>query len=285
MRGIKDVAICAIGRRENRYAREWVEHYLKMGVSKIFIYDNGFVDEERLADVIGDIEKVEIYDWRNRPNAQNAAYTDCYARHGNNYAWIGFFDFDEYLRIGNRRSLPNLLNLYKAADCVLVNWRLFTDNGLTHYDPRPLKERFTEVMPINKKVKYDDSEENTHVKSFIRGGLGEVHFSKNPHSPEFRDNLKCVNSENQPVRCGAFVSPFTHKVMRLDHYWTKTAEEWIGTKLMRGFPSGNTYMDNFIKAQERYFFAVNERTPEKEAIIRDGIQRVIDNFDNIVAHR
>ena len=44
-------------------------------------------------------------------------------------------------------------------------------------------------------------------------------------------------------------------------------------------------MDNFIKAQERYFFAVNERTPEKEQILRDGIQKVIDNFENMVAHK
>ena len=73
--------------------------------------------------------------------------------------------------------------------------------------------------------------------------------------------------------------------MRLDHYWTKTAEEWITNKLTRGFPSGSTYMDNFIRAQERYFFNVNERTPEKEQILRDGVQKVIDNFENMVAHK
>ena len=45
MRGEKKIAICAIGRNENRYAREWVEHYRKIGVSKIFVYDNYFGDE------------------------------------------------------------------------------------------------------------------------------------------------------------------------------------------------------------------------------------------------
>ena len=34
------VAVCAIGRLENRYAVEWVEHYNALGVDKIFIYDN-----------------------------------------------------------------------------------------------------------------------------------------------------------------------------------------------------------------------------------------------------
>ena len=286
MRGIKKVAICAIGRNENRYAVEFVEHYKKIGVSKMFIYDNYFGDEEPLANTLKkfvDSGFVEITPLPDRKAMQCRAYEHCYKHHGDEYAWIGFLDFDEYLRWEGKKKVETMFQQYNGADCVLVNWRLFTDNGLVHYDPRPLKERFTEVMPVEKHVKYAEREENTHVKCFIRGGLGEVHFGKNPHSPS--DNIRFVNTENQPVRCGAFVSPFTHKVMRLDHYWTKTAEEWITNKLMRGFPSGNTYMENFIKAQERYFFAVNERTPEKEQILRDGIQKVIDNHENMVFDR
>ena len=49
MRGIKKVAVCAIARNENRYAVEWVEHYKKIGVSKIFIYDNYFGSETPIA--------------------------------------------------------------------------------------------------------------------------------------------------------------------------------------------------------------------------------------------
>ena len=55
--------------------------------------------------------------------------------------------------------------------------------------------------------------------------------------------------------------------MRLDHYWTKTAEEWMDVKLSRGYPSPTTYLDKFMQQQANYFFAVNERTPEKEAIV------------------
>lgn len=157
-----------------------------------------------------------------------------------------------------------MFSKYTDCDCVLVNWRLMTDNGLVHYDPRPLKERFTEIMPLDTKVKYDFPE-NNHVKSFVRGGLGEIHFSRNPHTPS--DSIKCVNSEGKRVPCSAF-TPYTHKVMRIDHYWTKTAEEWMTNKLARGFSSGRTYIEKFMTKQEEYFFKVNERTPEKEVIIR-----------------
>lgn len=271
LRGITKVAICAIGRNENPYAVEWVEHYKKMGVSKLFIYDNWFGDETPLAETLKDYVDegfVEITPVPNVKDAQCRCYEDCYHKHKNEYAWIGFLDFDEYLRYNARYSrikTEKMFARFKDADCVLINWRLMTDNGLVHYDPRPLKERFTEAMPLDTKVKYDFPE-NNHVKCFVRGGLSDIHFGVNPHSPS--DRLKCVNSEGKPVPNSAFVSPYTHKVMRIDHYWTKTAEEWMTNKLARGFSSGRTYIEKFMTKQEEYFFKVNKRTPEKEAIIK-----------------
>ena len=278
--GIKAVAVCCIQRREERYLPEFVDHHLLMGVAHIFIYDNGRGDEPAPQ---FDDDRVTVINWRDKDNAQCEAYAHCYRQHGHEYAWIGFIDVDEHVQVRQGETLTGYLAAMAAmkADVVLLNWRVMTDNGLTHYDPRPLKERFKEVMPLNQKVKYDWPE-NDHVKCFVRGGLGDVEF-RSPHHPETR--IKCVNVSGKEVKNCAFVQPFDHSVMRLDHYWTKTAEEWIGTKLMRGFPSGTTYMDNFIKAQERYFFAVNERTPEKEQILRDGVQAVADNHENMVYSR
>jgi hypothetical protein len=56
-------------------------------------------------------------------------------------------------------------------------------------------------------------------------------------------------------------------IMRIDHYWTKTAEEWMDVKLSRGYPLPTTYLDKFMQQQANYFFAVNERTPEKEEFV------------------
>ena len=269
MRGVKKVAICAIGRNENRYAVEWVEHYQQIGVSKIFVYDNYFGNEEPLANTLKKYVKsgfVEIIDIHDRPDLQCRAYEHCYKNHGNEYAWIGFLDFDEYLRWEGTKNIEAMFDAYKTGDCLLVNWRLFTDNGLVHYDDRPLKERFTEIMPPDTHVKYNWPE-NDHVKCFVRGGLGEVRFI-GPHCPEVKN---CINTKGEPAQKSAFCRPYDHSIMRLDHYWTKSAEEWIGTKLARGFASGHNYLENFMKVQEAYFIAVNQRTPEKEAIIRGEV--------------
>jgi hypothetical protein len=266
MRGVKKIAVCAIGRNENRYAVEWVEHYKAIGVSKIFVYDNYFGDETPLADTLKKYVNsgfVEITDIHDRPDLQCRAYEHCYKHHGNEYAWIGFLDFDEYLRWDGTENIEEKFSRYQEGDQILINWRLFTDNGLTHYDPRPLKERFTEVMPIDTHVKYDFPE-NDHVKCFVRGGFGEIRFI-GPHVAELND---CRNTRGEHTPKSAFVKPFDHSIMRLDHYWTKTADEWMHTKLARGFASGHTYIENFMRQQEAYFFAVNKRTPIKEAILK-----------------
>ena len=265
MRNDNSVALCVIGRNENRYAREWVVHYAKLGVKKIFVYDNWFDGETPLAETLKEFVQsgfVEIFDLPNRMDMQIRAFNHCYKHHGNEYGWIGFLDFDEFLRWKGRKKIETMFKAYDHADCVLVNWRIMTDNGLTKYDPRPLAVRFTKPMPLDRHVKYDFPE-NNHVKCFVRGGMGDVTF-QNPHFPH--TPMTCVNAKGEHVQQGPFV-PYEHSVMRIDHYWTKTAEEWRNVKLKRGFATGRKYDQQFMEKQTDYFFAVNERTAEKELIL------------------
>ena len=46
------VALCTMGKLENRYANEFVEYHLKLGVDHIFIYDDNDPNTERIIDVI-----------------------------------------------------------------------------------------------------------------------------------------------------------------------------------------------------------------------------------------
>ena len=93
-----DIALCCIGRRENRYAREFVAHYQRIGFDKIFICDNNCSGEERFEEVVGDyIEKgfVQVLNYRDMPGIQCKAYSDVYKKYGKQFKWIAFFDFDE----------------------------------------------------------------------------------------------------------------------------------------------------------------------------------------------
>ena len=253
------VAVCAIGRLENRYAVEWVEHYNALGVDKIFIYDNNRVDDgELFQDVLQPYIEAGFVEITYFEGLQRDAYEKCYRDHSDEYDWIGFFDFDELVDFANvRMTIPVWIDQYNA-DVVCLNWQVMTDNGLTHYDPRPMKERFTEGTG-------EDFGINHHVKSFVRGGLEGVTFC-DPHIPTTPE-LVCVNVLGERIEQKAIQPKVIHSVARLLHFNTKTAEEWM-EKVSRGWTrvTGLSYKQRKEHAIE-YFFSINERTAEKEAIL------------------
>ena len=74
------VCICTIGKKENLYVREYVDYYKKLGIDKIFIYDNNNKSDEKFDLVIKDyIENgfVEIVDIRGKEAPQFEAMEDC----------------------------------------------------------------------------------------------------------------------------------------------------------------------------------------------------------------
>lgn len=252
-----NIALCVIGRYENKYAREFVYHYKALGFDKIYIYDNNFGNEEHFEQID---PIVEIVDWRDRENAQKPAYEDCYAKHNKEYEWIAFFDFDEFLVIESGEDIHAFMQRYNGFDCLLINWMVMTDNNLVYYDPRPMMERFTEPMPYDKHVSYNKPE-NNHVKCIVRGGLGHITF-KNPHRPLTK--MRCCNTKAQQCLQKTFL-PYDFSIAYIKHFTTKTIEEWLNNKVVRGYPNGCT-MELREKAIEK-FFQRNERTKEKEAFM------------------
>ena len=147
------VALVAIGRLENKYAKEFVSHHLKLGFDKIIISDNNHDGEESFDKVLKTYitkKQVEIIDWRNREHDQCHAYRDCYIRYGNDYQWIGFFDFDEHLKLTTAKNIKEVLNGIDA-DCVSLSWRTMSDNNLVVYSAGTLEKRFTQPAPAGTK--------------------------------------------------------------------------------------------------------------------------------------
>jgi hypothetical protein len=86
------VCLCTIGKKENLYATEFVEHYKKIGYDKIFIYDNNDIDDEKFEDVLNrqiSMNFVEIINYRGyrgkRQSPQSEAFVDCYEKNKNKY--------------------------------------------------------------------------------------------------------------------------------------------------------------------------------------------------------
>ena len=254
-------AVIAIGRGENLYAREFVQHYKNLGFANVIIVDNNYGDEERFDDVLQDYidDGYVIIErgWRGRKKCQMQAYTYLYNKYKNDYDWIAYFDFDEFLILNNHSTIGEFLSEFpNDAQVVLVNWLIMTDNNLVKYDPRPLMERFTQPMPIEKCVQYQFPD-NCHVKSILRGGMDDISFTWNPHTTA--NKLRAYTASKVVTNNHPFQN-IDYRSAYLMHFTTKTAEEYCD-KLRKGVPTDNH--EDFLRVYAGRFFKYNEMTEEK----------------------
>lgn len=275
----KKVLLCAIGKLENHYIREWVEYHKNLGFNNIVLYDNNDPDGEYFEDVIGDyIESgyVILKNWRGRNLAQVPAYNDCYRLYNGKYDWIAYWDIDEFIQFEKAKTIQEFLSLSKFNDaqCIRIGWKQYTDNGLVSVinDNYSIK-RFKEVLDAEwcckhkKPVQYHISA-NTQAKSIIRTGIKNFHVT----SPHCFLNVATVNAIGEKADNRVQLGKYT--VWRgawLNHYRFKTIEEYVTKKMVRLWPT--TYLNGGKDGLTLdFFFKFNEKTPEKIKLAERLIQ-------------
>lgn len=263
------VAICAIGKNENLYIKEWVEYYKGIGVDKIFLYDNNDKEDgEHFEDVISDYINdgfVELINVRGKKVWQLIAYQDCYDKHKKEYDWFGFFDIDEFITFENMSSIKDFLSdkRFSSYDMIHVNWLVYGDDGQVHYEPRDVRERFINPAQCLDFVKDYEFPENCHVKSLIRGNR-DVEWANTPHTPS--NPLKCCDVLGREVDSQSpIIDPYVITRCWIRHYYTKTIEEWVTNKMKRGWPDRTEEVSK-SKDMIKDFFEINDATDEKKDI-------------------
>ena len=89
------VVLCCMAKNEHLYINDFVNHYVKLGFDRIYIYDNDDTDKPFIGDYITNYEKVEIIDKRGivKPKLQQECYTTFYHEH--DFDWVFYCDVDE----------------------------------------------------------------------------------------------------------------------------------------------------------------------------------------------
>ena len=264
-----------MGKKENLYAREIIEHYKKLGFDKFIIVDNNEPNTQKFSDVLQDFineDLVEIIDMMGKILNQGKTYQFLYEKYKNKCQWLNFFDSDEFLVLnpqnGKNISIQEYLNnpRFDKCEAILINWLMYSDNGLLHYDNRTLFERFTEP---------EDNDQNKFVKSIVRGGLNKTIFGykKSGHFPGINFNLWDSSGNTSKNYRDVFIPP-VYKLAKLIHFSTKSTEEYVN-KIKRGyydgvFPDPSSYVD-------LYFFH-NKFTKEKLKIFEDAFNRTFSKY-------
>ena len=218
-----NTALVCIAKNEENYIDEWIKYHIKLGFSKIFIYENDwrYNGEFKNSDYIKLIE----FDGKLK---QIPAYNHFIKTYYKEYDWAGFIDVDEFIVLKQDKNISSFLEKYNEYKSVGLNWSMFGSNNLKFNGEYSVIKRF---LKCHKKLIEE-------IKCFINFKKAEdklIFTTNNPHNILNRDCTITVDKQkyiNGPLNKHNLEN---REIAYLNHYYTKTKDEW-DTKISRGWP-------------------------------------------------
>ena len=200
---------------------------------------------------------INIY--RGYKRIQLEAYYDCYKNYNKKFKWLSFFDFDEYLElVPKNKTIQQFLGnkIFDNCQIIGINWLIFSDNDLIHYENKPIQDRFLSYYNFSLKI-----------KSIARGNLNINFWEKatNVHTSFY--GFQSCNPSGKIIQIDSRNSEYIDKDNAyLKHYNTKTIEEYIN-KIKKG-RANSIIWPGYIESLLKHFFSINKKTNEKLLIIK-----------------
>lgn len=225
------LSMLTVVRDENDYLEEWIRYHIEtLGFDHFYIYDNesstsvkAYLEQKNFPY----LDRLTITEWDTTDSTQQDTHRDFLTNFKNESKWIFPADPDEYILFKSpASSLKEFLrqNSQYASIELPIHW--FHANGHILKSNEPDMERFTKEVNWEKQVNYGKKFAQTNrIKDF-------AYFS-----PIARPHSKAAGPKD------AFVTD----VLQLNHYYTRSYEEWIH-KMERGssVPGfGRRYSDFF----------------------------------------
>jgi hypothetical protein len=210
------LSILSLFKNEAAYLAEWIEYHLLVGVTRFWLFDNDSTDNPLsvLSPYIA-LGLVKLQRWSGA-GEQQQIYNFAIPFLRNQSFWVAVIDVDEFLVPVEGRSVPDIIRRFEAYNGIGLNWVLYSANGLALKDDRLVIERFRNHSDWN-------HPRNRHTKTIVnprRVLRCRVHSAVYPKG-EFG-----VNVIGERLR-GMTETPPLHKVLWVNHYWTKSVEEFI----------------------------------------------------------
>ena len=274
------VCVCTQARNENKYIREFVQFYEKIGVDKIFIYDNNKKNGEKFDNILKDYIKkdfVTIKDWRGKKRELLNMMDNCYKENNKNFDWLIFYSIDEYIHLKNTANIKVFLTEGKFDKCnkIYLNWIYHTDNNLYRYNNAPLQKRFPQVENKPKNKAYLP---HNYVKSIIRGNLKDI---KIDNMYKLDKTVNGCNGYGENVKLKDFYMEKQDFInYYIDKYFSKSVDEFI-EKLNSDDMLMEDDKSTKINTFDNYF-GFNEMTIEKIKYIQKRTKLNLVRYINLM---
>ena len=217
------IAICVPIKNETNYLKEWLDWHFGLGITDIYLYEDDNSDShldiinqysnayfDKISRVLSeeypaDFQFSKCGSWK-----QNYLYEGFFSYFKDKYDWILMIDIDEFLII--KKPLQEILNNFKNNIAIKFKWRIMTANG---HIKKPVGKVMDNYTKIYKKV----FENNFDAKSMINCRLNK--------KLEWDKNIHVVKGAIYPHKNGEHLA-------YINHYFTKSWEEWKSKLLVRG---------------------------------------------------
>jgi glycosyltransferase involved in cell wall biosynthesis len=265
------IAICAVARNEGPYIAEWVAYHRLLGFDHIVVYDNESTDET--PEVLASLEEqgwLRARPWQAPPDAhaQRLAYKDGLRRLRKGFAWVAMIDLDEFIVLPQHDTIHDFVADFESFDAIAMNWKVFGTSGCHEREPGLVIERFQRCAKLAHSG-------NHNVKTLARPRTIQ---KPNVHNHKFRPDVtyRTVLGEEIPEDVGKS-RLVSHDVIRVNHYFTKSREEW-DAKVARGRatkPSGHPE-----KFRTERHFEMHDRNEDQE----HDILRLVPQVKQMLSH-
>lgn len=174
------------------------------------------------------------------------AYNDAVRQYKDTCRYLAFIDLDEYLVPTEPfRPVWKIINETiehhgKGASGVGINWAVFGSSG---YEKTP--EGLT-VLNFTKRG-HNRQAANAHIKTIVNPR--EVKYYISPHYPLYRLGAYSINELGNERLYVWFSDIREYKNIRINHYYTKSMEQYQTEKARRGYGDriGTYKMEQFHK--------------------------------------
>ncbi len=226
-------AVVLLIKNENRYLKEWLDWHLSIGFQHIYIYDNGDVDN--VQDIVdtynADVQQmITVVDWTgHHAHIQQDAYNHFMSNYKQDVRWGLFIDSDEFLRFTDEVT-TDVNTFLKAYEDYTEVWGYeveYDANGQEKYENKPIRERFTRCTDAREGFYWKNFVQVNRIDSFL------MHYA-------YYDPAKHLVFKNKQSNQDLFV---------IDHYYTKSWEEWQWKIKERGGAD-----PNYHKALREFFY-------------------------------
>ena len=216
-------AICVIIKDEHQYLKEWLDYHFSLGFDDIFLFEDydskshyeitkEYGDKVHLQS-IGVIIKNEEEKQRLKREVgsafQNALFNWFPIKYKGKFDWVLFNDIDEFLIL--KQPLHDLLKEYEDRPAILLSWKYYGASGHITKPEGKVMDNFTKQSPTSFDFHWQ-------LKSFA-------------NLNKYTKWEKCIHK----IEGGVYpLTQFGDHKAWLNHYFTKSWEEWKEKLLVRG---------------------------------------------------